>query len=98
MTQLDIVLKKRPHGGSLQGVVTTAEGKPIAGAEVINEGGSSNEVRRAKTDSTGRFLLDDLYRNASDNRLVVKAAGFAPQRVEFKPGPAARPTEIAVKL
>jgi beta-lactamase regulating signal transducer with metallopeptidase domain/5-hydroxyisourate hydrolase-like protein (transthyretin family) len=96
--RLDVVLKKRPHGGSVAGLVTDRQGKPVAGAEVVNRGGSSDEVRRAKTDAQGKFLLDNVYSDGIGHQLVVRAKGFAPQRVEFKPGPADRPAEVAVQL
>lgn len=95
---LDVVVKKRPHGGSVQGVVTDRKGKPIAGAEISNRGGSSDEVRRTKSDAQGKFLVDNVYSDSIGHLLVVKAKGFAPQRVEFKPGTAAQPATVAVQL
>jgi RNA polymerase sigma factor (sigma-70 family) len=96
--RLDIVLKKRPHGGSVQGVVTGPEGKPVAGAEIINQGGSSNEVRKTKTDERGKYLLDDVYSDSIGHQLVVRARGLAPDRVEFRPGAADQPAEVNIKL
>jgi hypothetical protein len=98
VTQLDLVMKKRPHGGSVQGVVTDRDGKPIAGAELINQGGASNETRRAKTDAQGKFLLDNVYSDGIGHTFVAKAKGYAPQRVEFKPGPISKPAEVTVQL
>jgi protocatechuate 3,4-dioxygenase beta subunit len=98
LARLDVVLNKRPHGGSVRGTVTDRQGKPVAGAEIINQGPSSNEARRARTDANGKFLLENVYADSFGHELVVKARGFAPQRVEFKPGPAAQPTEVAVTL
>jgi hypothetical protein len=98
VSRLDVVLKKRPHGGSVSGVVTDSQGKPVAGAEITNQGGSSNESRRAQTDAQGKFLLDDVYADGIGHQLVVKAKGFAPERVEFKPGTAKTPASVEVQL
>jgi beta-lactamase regulating signal transducer with metallopeptidase domain/protocatechuate 3,4-dioxygenase beta subunit len=96
--RLDVSLRKRPHGGSVEGIVTDDQGKPIAGAEVANGGGSTDQVRRAKTDRQGKFLLDNVYEGPTGHDLVVRAKGFAPQRVAFTPGPATRPAQVAVRL
>jgi beta-lactamase regulating signal transducer with metallopeptidase domain len=97
-TRLDLTLTQRPHGGSVQGVVTDEQGKPIVGAELVNEGGPSWEVRKATTDAQGKFVLDNVYGLSGGHHLAVRAKGYAPQGVEFKPGPAAQPAELAVKL
>lgn len=102
--RLDVVLKKRPHGGSIYGVVTDSKGKPVAGAEIFNQGSSSNEVRKTRTDEQGKYRLEDVYGDgfghqlAAGHELVVRGKGLAPQRVEFRPGPAAQPSEVNVRL
>jgi protocatechuate 3,4-dioxygenase beta subunit len=98
LKRLDIVLKNRPHGGSVSGVVTDSQGKPVADAAIHNQGSSSNEARKTKTDAQGKFLLDDVYSDGIGHQLVVKARGFAPERVEFKPGTAASPAAVEVQL
>jgi beta-lactamase regulating signal transducer with metallopeptidase domain/protocatechuate 3,4-dioxygenase beta subunit len=96
--QVDFTVKKRPHGGSVQGLVTDKQGKPIAGAEIINAGSSSDQERKAKTNAQGKFLVDDVYSDSIGHQIAVRARGFAPQRVAFKPGPAAKPAEVIVQL
>jgi beta-lactamase regulating signal transducer with metallopeptidase domain/5-hydroxyisourate hydrolase-like protein (transthyretin family) len=96
--RVEVVLKKRPHGGSVYGVVNDSKGKPVAGAEIFNQGGSSNEVRKAKSDAQGKYLLDDVYSDSIGHQLVVRAKGLAPQRVDFRPGPAKQPAEVNVQL
>jgi RNA polymerase sigma factor (sigma-70 family) len=99
LTQLDLAVKKRPHGGSVQGVVTDGHGKPIAGAEVVNNGNSSDEFRKTKTSLDGKFSIDNVYDNGNGlHELIVKASDFSPRRFEFKPGPAARPAEVIIGL
>lgn len=99
VTQLDLAVKKRPHGGSVQGVVTDRQGKPIAGAEVVNHGNSSDQVRKTKTSPEGKFSVDNVYDNGNGlHELIVRASDFSPRRFEFKPGPAARPAEVAISL
>ena len=96
--KLDLVLKKRPYGGRVQGVVMDTQGQPIAGAEINSHGMSSDEVRQTKTDARGEFLLDNVYRGSIGHELVVRAKGFAPRRVSFKPGTAARPAQLTLEL
>jgi uncharacterized GH25 family protein len=98
LAKLDLVLKKRPYGGRVQGVVMDTQGQPIAGAEINNHGMSSDEVRQAKTDARGEFLLDNVYRGSIGHELVVRAKGFAPRRVSFKPGTAAHPAPLTMEL
>ena len=96
--ELDLVLQRRPNGGSVRGQVADLSGKPIAGAELTNQGRSSSLSRKAKTDAEGRFTLDDVYENGNGHELIVKATGFAPQQIAFQPGPRSTPAEITIKL
>jgi BlaR1 peptidase M56/Carboxypeptidase regulatory-like domain len=96
--ELDITLVGRPEGGSVQGVVTDEAGKPIAGAKLINQGGSSSLVHETTSDAQGRFTIDDLYESTFGYEVVVRAKGFAPQAVTVVPGPADDPAQVAVKL
>ncbi len=97
-TRVDVVLKPRPPGGSVVGVVTDGQGKPVAGAELSNRGDSSDEVRRTKTDAAGKYRLENVFSNTAGHEFVVRAEGFAPRQVTFKPGPAAAPSIADVKL
>ncbi len=96
--ELNLVLKRRPDGGSIRGTVMDAEGKPIAGATIANEGRSSSDVRKAITDEHGAFQLNNVYEGSIGHELIVKAKDFAPQRVAFKPGTKEKPAEITIKL
>lgn len=96
--QLDVVIKKRPPGGAIAGIVTDEAGKPIADAQISNHGNSSAHVLKTKTDAQGRFLLDNVYNQSSRYELIVRATRFAPQRVSFTPGTTEKPAEIAIKL
>ena len=97
LDRLDVILKKRPPGAAVRGVVTDPQGKPIGGAEVANQL-RLPETQRTETDAQGRFLLENVYPALTGHELVVRAKGFAPQRVRFKPGPASQPAELTVKL
>ncbi|OWK40921.1 M56 family metallopeptidase [Fimbriiglobus ruber] len=97
VTLPDVTLKPRPHGGSVRGVVTDRQGRPVAGAEIVNGGRSSDETRRTTTDAKGVFLLDNVYESIG-HELTVRAKGFAPRAVAFKPGPATQPTRADVTL
>jgi protocatechuate 3,4-dioxygenase beta subunit len=97
--EFNYVLKRATHGGSVRGTVTDTAGEPIAGATIANEGPSSRDVRREKTNERGEFLVDDVFeRSLVGHELVVKAKGFAPQRVQFKPGTKEKPSEITVRM
>jgi beta-lactamase regulating signal transducer with metallopeptidase domain/protocatechuate 3,4-dioxygenase beta subunit len=95
---LDLVLKQRPHGGTVRGVVTDKDGKPIAGAAVRNDGRSSRDFRTATTDANGKFTVDNVFEGSVGYEVILKAQDFAPQRVAFKPGTREEPGEVAVAL
>jgi hypothetical protein len=98
LKELNIVLFHRPHGGTIRGTVTDANGKPVQGATLHNEGRSSADVREATTDERGRFVLDNVYEGSIGHELVVKAKSFAPLRMAFKPGTKEKPAELTIKL
>jgi hypothetical protein len=95
---LDLVLRRRPDGGSVKGHVTDLSGKPIAGAKLTNPGRSSSLARTAMTDTEGRFALDNVFESGTGHQLIVKATGFAPEQVTFQPAPRSAPAEITIKL
>ena len=96
--ELNLTLRLRPHGGSIAGVVLDQQGRPIGGAELVNPGGASYELREAKTGSDGRFRLENLYENIGGKEVIVRAKGFAPKRLKVEPGPAAKPAEVTITL
>ena len=96
--QVDMQLEKRPRGGSVAGVVTDPEGKPIAGAKVGNYGNRSDEMRETTTDSNGRFVLHDLLKTHIGHEIVVRARGFSPALRRVEPGPEGSPSEASVRL
>jgi hypothetical protein len=99
--EVNLVLERRPVGGSIQGVVTDMAGKPIVGASLTNQGFSRRgpyEPPVTYSVGAGRFTFDDLFTDARGTFVVVRAKGFAPQAVSVDPGTADDPTEIAVKL
>jgi beta-lactamase regulating signal transducer with metallopeptidase domain/protocatechuate 3,4-dioxygenase beta subunit len=98
VANLDLTVAARPRGGSIAGVVRDSEGRPIAGAELMNTGMSSDEVRTATTGPEGRFLMDNLYKRSTGEEVIVRARGFAPKRVDVTSGPPDRPAEVAIAL
>jgi Carboxypeptidase regulatory-like domain len=96
--QLNFQLKKRPLGGSVSGVVTDVDGKPIAGALVANFGNAADEKRETKTDPTGRFSLQDVVKGHAGHELVVRVPGFVTARQRFEPAAAETSAAIAIKL
>ncbi len=87
-------------GATIDGVVTGAEGKPVAGATVLSRGAyraGGSPTRTARTDAEGRFRLDGLSSDLAD--LSVRATGYPllvragvrtnadePVLIELKPG------------
>jgi protocatechuate 3,4-dioxygenase beta subunit len=96
--ELNLVLQRRPHGGTVSGSVSDTAGNPIAGATLTNRGRSSRHKRTATTDELGIFVLDDVYERAIGHELVVQAQGFAPQQLKFKPGTPDKPAKLAITL
>jgi hypothetical protein len=96
--KVDLVLSRRPHGGTVSGSVSDAAGNPVAGATLTNHGRSSRDKRTATTDELGIFVLDDVYEGSIGHELIVKADGFAPQRVKFRPGTQESPAKLAITL
>ena len=96
--EVNLTLRRRPDGGSVRGTVRAGDGKPIAGALLVNRGNSSSDVRKATTDAQGRFRLDDVYKSWSGHELFVKARGFAPQHLSFKPGGRQHPAELDITM
>ncbi len=96
--QVDMQLEKRPRGGSVAGVVTDPEGKPIARAKVGNYGNRSDEMRETTTDTNGRFVLHDLLKDHIGHEIVVSARGFSPELRRVEPGPEGSPSEASVRL
>jgi hypothetical protein len=70
----------------VRGVVTTADGRPIVGADVHVEG----TVRGAVSDSAGRFVIGDVA--PGDVRLRARVIGYAPSvtLVAVAPGDTSR--------
>ncbi len=95
---LDLTMQRRPNGGSIAGVVVDHQGRPIAGAALINEGMSSDMVRETKTGPDGRFRLDDLFESSVGKEVLVRAKGSAPKRLKVEPGAPTQPAEVTITL
>ncbi|MGO8748891.1 MAG: carboxypeptidase regulatory-like domain-containing protein [Thermoguttaceae bacterium] len=96
--ELNLILPRRPDGGSVRGTVVDKDGKPVEGASVVNRGLASRDLRRTTTDAQGRYRLDDVYKASNSHDLFIKAKRFAPQQLEFEPGDRNRPAELNVNL
>jgi beta-lactamase regulating signal transducer with metallopeptidase domain/protocatechuate 3,4-dioxygenase beta subunit len=107
--RLEVSLVARPFGGSVAGTVTDEQGRPIAGARVVNLGGEYQAERReATTGADGRFRLDDLYTNRNNidgegtephRTILVVAPGYQPtRRRKTDGGPREQPVEVSFTL
>jgi beta-lactamase regulating signal transducer with metallopeptidase domain len=96
--ELNFQLARRPRGGSIGGVVTDSDGKPIVGASVDNFGNTASEVRQTKTDVQGQFKLDDVVKSFAGHELILRAAGFIPARQRFEPTRATGSAALSIKL
>jgi hypothetical protein len=99
----DIGLEKPPEEGSVIVHITGPDRKPIVGARLANAGITVQAVRTGTTDAKGDCRLDHVYALANSalangHRLIVRAKGFAPRDLNFKPGTSVNPNRIAVEL
>ncbi len=95
--KLDFRLERRPHGGSIPGVIVDSRAQKIAGARVLNLGRTYK--REATTDQEGKFVLRDLLEGLrGEKEIYVLARGFAPQRLAVEPGPADGTAPLLIKL
>jgi hypothetical protein len=95
---VDLVLERRPKGGSVLVTVTGPDGKPVANARLVNPGMSSAWRRYGRTDDRGECQLDDVYDIFGRHELGVTAKGFAPRQLSFDPGPPGKPSRLQVAL
>ena len=96
---LNVTLETRPHGGSIAGVVVDRTGRPIAGAELVNIGPNSNDVRKTETGADGRFILENLHEQRHFGKeVLVRAKGAAPKRQKVVTGPPGKPAEVTIIL
>jgi hypothetical protein len=95
---LDLVLERRPKGGSVLVTVTGPDGKPVANARLVNPGTNSSWRRYGRTDDRGECQLDDVYDIFGRHELGVTAKGFAPRQLTFDPGPPGKPSRLQVAL
>jgi hypothetical protein len=98
ITPLELTLPARPSGGSIAGTVHDQAGRPIAGAELVNMGDSTDDIRTARTGPDGRFTMHNLYKPEVGAEVVVRETGYAPKRRAFTPGPTGQPAEVAITL
>lgn len=96
--KLNLTLPRRPDGGSVQGTVVDADGKPVEGASVVNGDSSTRDFRETITDDQGRYRLDDVYKGLHGHGLFFKARGFSPKHLEFTPGSREHPAEVNATL
>ena len=94
----DIILEARPHGGSIAGVVLDPKDRPVAEAELVNMGTSTDEVRKTKTGPDGRFLLENLFVGSFGKEVLVRARGFAPKRVKVQTRSTDQPDKVTITL
>ena len=99
MRGMEVAINRLPVGGSVRGVVTDSSGKPMPGAEILNPGSSTRELRKTTTDSQGTFVFDNVETDFRDlYHLVVLAKGFAPLVKDIQPGSTTKPSEVTLRL
>lgn len=94
----DLSLVRRVYGGDCIVQVEDEKGSPIAGATIENMGNSSRDVRRGKTDDSGKTRLEDLYSSIRGTIAIVKAAGYIAQQIPLIAGTKDKPGEVKVTL
>jgi beta-lactamase regulating signal transducer with metallopeptidase domain len=96
--ELNFVLKKRPPGGTVRGVVTDLQGKPIAAASITNFAEGLDEKRETKSDELGRFTLQDVVKTFVGYELTVRAPGFVPVLHKFELAAADNTAAVFIQL
>ncbi len=96
--EVRMTLLRRPVGGSVAGIVRDQEGKPLADAQIANDGHASSQERLTTTDAEGRFVLHDLFEGPEGIDVRISATGFAPQRVPVAHGTPQTPAWLSVRL
>jgi protocatechuate 3,4-dioxygenase beta subunit len=81
------------EGVTVRGLVRNRQGKPVEGAQLVLIG--SPIPRSATTDAEGRFELAHLP--DGDNRLSVRASGYAPATQQIVAVPNMAPIEIEIE-
>jgi len=95
---LNVQLKQTPLGGSVTGVVRDQQDQAIPNARAIFHTGSSADIRRVKTDASGRFRMDDIPNRPGHMVMTIRAKGYAPQNIEIKPGTPQMPQNLSIQL
>jgi len=96
---LELVLQPRASGGSVEVTVVDAEGRPIAGAEIENQGTRFTMSRMARTNAEGRATIADLNVPPPPRKpeLTIRAERFAPSVVKVDPSDDG-PAKVSVTL
>jgi len=92
---VNIQLKLRPRGGAVTGIVTDADGQPIADASVLNYGQAPSDTRSTRTDAAGKFTIDNVASGSAGYELIIRATDYATARQRFDP---AKPEPLTIKL
>lgn len=102
---MEIVCQRRAFGGDLQLTVLDGDNRPVVGAELLNRGNSTSEIRSATTDENGNALLKKMFlsdkhqhiRSDEDDRptcnVIVRADGLVP--IQFEVAAEAKEQPIA---
>ena len=95
---VNVQLKKPPLGGSVTGLVTNQQNQPIQEARAIFHTGSTGDIRKSKTDESGRFRMDDIPGRPGRMLLTIRAKGYEPENVTIMPGSQQTPQDLSIRL
>lgn len=83
-TTIALTHKITPPDYALSGLVVDADGKPIAGAIVFDDGYGPEPYQKGITDANGKFEYKSWN---EEHNVTAKAEGFAPQTITFTTWP-----------
>ncbi len=94
----DVTMRRLSYGGDIQVTVVDLDDKPISGAELLNRGNSTADVRNATTNENGVAVIQNVYTGFRGCNVAVRADGFVPQLLAVQPGTVDSPTQWRVQL
>jgi len=96
--EIQFSLATNPQGVSVSGQVMDQQGKPVAGARIINDRNPVDGPNQTTSDAAGKFVLHDVIPGPTESVLGISAKGFAPQIVTLKSDIGGKTAAVSVTL
>ena len=96
--QVNLVCERLPYGGDAVITVVSDDNTPIQGAEILNRGSSSGDIRKVTTDAEGKARLVNMFFHDEQHTVVVRAKGKVPTSFKIESGSIENPATKLVTL